>query len=412
MSARGHGRGRPAAIGLASQLLASLIAAVGAQAEPFVPDRDDAVLEVLPVHWTASVGSELRAARAAVASDPTDVDRVVDLAWKLIAWGQREGDPRPLGQAESLLAPFEGVEDPPVSILLIRATLRQNRHAFPEALADLERVLARDPRNAQAWLTRAVIEMVQGELASARRSCAAVLAVGPRLPALTCLAQVGSLTGRAERSLEILARAVDDEDAAVGAGEEPEWDREAELFAWTCLGEMAARLGRDREAEAFFDRAARIAPGDAYLLAARADLALDRGRPREVVRLLARATRRDGLLLRLVLAERSLGDPRAEVHTRELHARFEAARERGDRLHLGEEARFELEVRGDAEAALRLARENWALQREPRDARILLEAALAAGSPAEAEPVLAHLERTGLEDRRLARLAARIGEKS
>src|SRR2546422_7884202 len=40
-------------------------------------------------------------------------------------------------------------------------------------------------------------------------------------------------------------------------------------------------------------------------------------------------------------------------------------------------ARFNLYLLGNKEKALALARENWKLQREPRDARILLEAARA-----------------------------------
>lgn len=58
--------------------------------------------------------------------------------------------------------------------------------------------------------------------------------------------------------------------------------------------------------------------------------------------------------------------------------------------------------------ALALAADNWALQREPRDARILLEAALAVGDPAAAAPVLDWLRRHRLEDRQLAALARRF----
>ncbi len=58
--------------------------------------------------------------------------------------------------------------------------------------------------------------------------------------------------------------------------------------------------------------------------------------------------------------------------------------------------------------ALQLARENWAEQREPADARVLLEAALAAGEPAAAAPVQAWLADSGLESVALRALAARL----
>jgi len=46
-------------------------------------------------------------------------------------------------------------------------------------------------------------------------------------------------------------------------------------------------------------------------------------------------------------------------------------------LHRREEARFRLTLENDADAALGLARDNWAVQREPADLRILIEAARA-----------------------------------
>mgnify|MGYP007054666883 FL=1 len=70
----------------------------------------------------------------------------------------------------------------------------------------------------------------------------------------------------------------------------------------------------------------------------------------------------------------------------------------------GDEARFSLHLLEDAETALKLATSNWAVQKEPRDARILLEAAIAAKKPDAALPVLKFMEQTHLEDARLTPL--------
>ena len=79
---------------------------------------------------------------------------------------------------------------------------------------------------------------------------------------------------------------------------------------------------------------------------------------------------------------------------------------RGDSLHRREEARFSLHVLSEPQGeALRLAQENWAAHRERWDARIYLEAALAAGTPGEARPVLDWLRDNRVEDFRLAALA-------
>jgi hypothetical protein len=112
------------------------------------------------------------------------------------------------------------------------------------------------------------------------------------------------------------------------------------------------------------------------------------------------------------LAERRLGAAALGEHVALLQARFDAARRRGDSVHLREEARFTLHLLDRPGAALELARRNWASQREPADARLLLEAALAAADPAAARPVLDWLDRTGLEDARMAALARRLAEPS
>jgi hypothetical protein len=98
----------------------------------------------------------------------------------------------------------------------------------------------------------------------------------------------------------------------------------------------------------------------------------------------ANQTRNDNLLLRQALAEQQLPDARSAFaqHRQELADRFDAARRRGDSLHKREEARYLLTIESDAVRALRLTRENWQVQREAADLRILAEAARAAGDAA------------------------------
>ena len=74
------------------------------------------------------------------------------------------------------------------------------------------------------------------------------------------------------------------------------------------------------------------------------------------------------------------------------------------------EARFALRILDDKPRALRLALENWRLQKEPGDARLVLEAALAAEAPEEARPVLDWLAETGIEDVAIRSLGRRLEE--
>ena len=81
---------------------------------------------------------------------------------------------------------------------------------------------------------------------------------------------------------------------------------------------------------------------------------------------------------------------------------------RGDTTHEQEESRFSLQMLKQPGEALRLAQSNWRVQREPRDARVLLEAAVALRQPGEAQPVLDWMARTHIEDWYLQRLAGQL----
>jgi hypothetical protein len=171
---------------------------------------------------------------------------------------------------------------------------------------------------------------------------------------------------------------------------------------------MAWRLEDYAGADRLFNEALALRVDDNFLLAAYADFLLEQGRPKEVVALLKDWTRSDTLLLRLAQAEKQLGSADAAAHIQALGDRFAAANLRGERLHMGEEARYLLDLKGDSRAALAVALENWKEQREPRDALVVLEAAIAARDAKAAEPVLQWLEETRFEGERMRRAAAAL----
>jgi hypothetical protein len=120
--------------------------------------------------------------------------------------------------------------------------------------------------------------------------------------------------------------------------------------------------------------------------------------------------RADVLLLRLAIAAKAVDDPKRDALARELGARFDAARARGDTSHRKEESRYALALQGQPERALALARANYEQQRELADARILLEAALAARQRAAAQQVLQWMQASGVESPALRALAAKLQE--
>ena len=278
---------------------------------------------------------------------------------------------------------------------MLRATLRQRLHQFDGALADLATVLHRNPGNVQARRTRAAVLQVQGAYESAREDCRALKSLTAELVWTACLAGVTASTGRLDESYQQL-RATFDRHPGDRLG----------LRRWvlTSLAEMAARAGMISEAEAHFRAALTLGATDTYLLATYADFLLDSDRSPEVLPLLRDKTGADPLLLRYALPLQAQHSEELTGQVERLRDRFTASRLRGDRVHLREEARFMLHLLAAPEAALELARENWQVQKEPADVRILLEAALAARNVEAVETVRDWLKASRLEDVQLARL--------
>ena len=346
----------------------------------FVPLRDDAVLEKVE---RRTGNADHVARRAALAKEPSDPAVAAGVARAELDEAGRTSDPRHLGHAQAALAPWWSAGDAPAEVLYLRALIRQRRHDFVPALADLTRLVALRPEDAQAWLVLSVVQAVRGDYRAATQSCEALRPLVEPIIAATCAANVQSLSADPRAASLALS-------TALGAGQPP-----AELRGWvlSTQGEIAARAGDAKAAERHFRSAVASDPGDAYALGAYADFLLDQRRPAEAARLAKTLLAEDAMLLRLAIAQARQNDPAAKATGEELRGRFVAGHARGDFVHQREEARFELEVCNNAARALELAVTNWAVQKEEWDARILLASAQRAGKPAEGAEARAALAR-------------------
>ncbi len=368
-------------------------------AAPHIPRADGEVLERLPSKPNDPAMREIKDLRSALTRDPQNLELAIRLARRYFEQALAQGDPRYVGYAQAALKPWWDLPEPPTRVLVMRATLVQYRHDFSSALTDLARALERDPADTRAWSLRAVIHLVQAEYAESRRDCAKLAPLVEELTAIGCVAFIDGLTGRARASHDTLSRALARARDASPA---------QQLWVLIRLAELAWRLYDPQLAEQHFRRALALGITDGFLLAAYADFLLDYGRAQEVVTLLKDWTQADPLLLRLALAEQAVNAGAAREHQATLADRYAAARLRGDTTHEQEESRFSLQMLKQPAEALRLAQNNWRVQREPRDARVLLEAAVALRRPEAAQPVLDWMARTHVEDWYLQRLAAQL----
>lgn len=377
-------------------LAAMLLLPTAGNAEVFVPEAPDTVLLRVASSDDADV-EQLRALRAELAERPMDAALAVRFARSAITHARRTHDPRWYGYAEGALQPWQGAERMPPDIRVVRATLAQHDHRFDAAMNDLNQALQQAPKHLQGRLTRGVIHTVQARYAAAIEDCNVVRRFRLLL-GTACTATAMSLRGEADRALRALQTAI-----ALGGS-----DAEARRWALTVRAEIGWRLGAP-ETEAWF-RQALDAPGAEYdmqLQLGYADFLLHQGQARQALTI-ARAFEHsnDGLILslRARMALEKDGEGGIAEDRRHLMARLEAERARGGSRHFGTEAMAALHIEDQPERALWLAQRNWTTQKTPRDARLLLRAALASERPSAADPVREWRRRHGVQDQRIDRL--------
>lgn len=348
-----------------------------------VPDDDATVVATLRSTGNArspALVAALRANRGA----PDDAGLARAAARLLIAEGRAAGDSRLVGAALGVLLPV--MEPPEAETLYLAATARQYQHDFPGALDLLDRAVALDGRNLNAILTRATVKMVVGRLADARRDCDLLSALRADVGFL-CQATALIVTPQApqvgDRLTQIVAR----------PGLLPD-----EFMPWAIglVGEIAQLRGDDAAARTQFEAALARDSGDLRLRLLLADLLLRTEAASEVGPLLADAPATDGVLLRRALAARALGgsDASAEAAVAE---RVRINRDLGVDAHAREDGTYHLLIAGNAAEALGRAEVNWSLQHEIEDAQLLIDAAVAAGQPAKAVPVLTWMKAEGID---------------
>lgn len=365
--------------------------ASAAQTAPWVPTSDEVVLQKVPPTSDPRV-RQFDVLRAQLRKSPQDMEAALKLAHAYINYGRSTGDARFIGRALAVIDPWLKQSPTPVPVALLHATIKQNRHRFKDARAELQRIVQREPGNAQAWLTLATVAMVQGDLESANHDCVKLASTGGNFMGTVCSASLRALSGHNAQAMALLQLV-----------EDPGPKAPADIKSWVqgLMADVAVRMGDADLAEKHFKQALQWTPGDNFLLADYGDFLLEQGRPAEAARLVRPYSQSDTSFLRLVMAEKAQALPSAARDAKAMQARFAAMDARGSHVYRREEAGFVLHVLNQPDKALKLAQQNWKVQRAPKDVLVYLQAAQAAGKTDAAMPAVRFVERTGLDDARL-----------
>lgn len=376
---------------LAAVSIVLLAAGAAARAEPIVPRDDAEVIEQLPA--AGSARGETQRLRRELALHPDDAVLAASLARRYLDLARTQGDPRFAGLALAALRRWGDADTAPPPVLLLQATLDQHLHDFDAAAARLGRLLHRQPRDAQAWLTLATVRRVQGRYAESDAACRGLAGSGAALHAEACAAENEGLRGRfdsARRSLQRLA-------------ETPRLDGATRAWLLTTRAELEQRSGDAAAADAAW-RAASQAGSDGYAALGQADFLIAQGRDDAALAALAGQPSSDAVVLRRAIVAARRGGPAAPDTLRDLRERLALAAQRPDvaATHGRELAMAALWIDGDAARAVALARGNLERQREPVDLLLLAQAAQRSGAGPARDELRRLAAAQGLVDRRLA----------
>jgi tetratricopeptide (TPR) repeat protein len=356
-------------------------------ATPFRPADPGFVIAVLP--GGASRPRDRFAGQ--LAESRLDASVAARLAEDLLEQARTTLQPQLYGRAEKVLAPWIARPGAPGALLLMQADILQQRHEFQQAVELLDRVIAEDSRTVRARLMRANTYIVTGQFERARTDCAWLLGSGDAWTGTVCLTEVLGATGQLDRAQALLDRLLVNDGSTLSH----------EVLAWTLevRADLAMRSGSLHDAERCLTRAVALTPSSDYLRLALADVLMAEGHAHEATIFLNTARPSAGALLRRVeVLGESPPSREYQESLAELRERLAVSKQRGERTHLREEARLAFDLFKDPAEALSLALDNFTVQKETEDIRILARAAMATRNRAAISQLQQWIQHTGYRD--------------
>jgi tetratricopeptide (TPR) repeat protein len=288
------------------------------------------------------------------------------------------------GRANALLKPLLLESPNDVELQFYLATILQHYHQFEQAQKLLSQIVKLQENNVSAWLMKANIHMVQGDLAEAKNACLKLLGKVSLVVSSICALEVNAEQGQIEQSYKQLKHIVN------FAGDMPTAQK---VWVKQILADLAQRQQLSKSAiEHLSNFPLKQAPvsylvlwADIHLSQQQENIVLDNLAP--IV--LASDSFDDALLLRLALAEQIVNAKSSlankvlkNVWKKRLSQRIEIRLQRNDTAHAADIARYYLDIQPNPLKALHWAKINWQQAKLDSD-KHLLERAMTAQTVTE-----------------------------
>jgi tetratricopeptide (TPR) repeat protein len=352
----------------------------------FRPTSDDEVIEVFA---------------AKTKSQPRTIDDAVAQAKVALESSRELQDPRYLGRARALLQPWWGKAGATQELLVLQATIEQSLHLFVDARKTLAKLANLYPENLQSRLTLASLDRLAGSYTSALVSCKEVISAAvsnnEKLYGELCAADIQCHLSNT--SLPFRALLMTMNRARVNK----------QLLSWglSLLAECEERAGEPAKALDAYRSSVAIAT-DNYTIVSYADALLRAKQPELAMQVLSTLPKSDSVLLRLAHAMRMKDIAQWKMIHSDIMNRFAESAVRGDEVtqHARERAYAALWLSDDFKEATAQASLNIETQKEIIDWVLLFEAFERANDKTALKRYSLLLQRTNLQDSRLARWIA------
>lgn len=303
----------------------------------------------------------------------------------------RENNARAYGHTLQLLEQWPAAQPMPDTARLIKAAVLQHSHHFDEAATELALIPAHSTARRTAAQMLAQISLTAGHYDSAGKACEELRGLGAMLLALNCQTQLRGLTGDGEHALQQLRALLAQDSLAPGMRLE---------FLLTAA-DIANRLDRNNVAEQYYQSALLLAPDNHYLLINYSGWLLRENKPEAVIALLANRFDPENdfeQLMLYALALRESGQQgEFDIYAQGLHTALSAMHQRGDERPHKLIAQQALYIANDYGVAVKAAKANWQLQKEPSDLLLLVKAGNAAQDSEALQMARSWLAETGTE---------------
>lgn len=377
----------------------------------FLPAPASVVLPV-SVHAASGAQQSLRSLDKAWRAQPRDLSTALAYARAVFTLGLNEGDLRWYGSAKAALAPWWTAQDLPAEAFFLRGLVKQGFHDFNAGLQDIDRAIALTPERAELWSWRFALHLLLADMRAAQQDTEEMARrFGPEEGQIY-RAVLGYRTGQAPAAVQVLSRAI---------RLAPYQDASSQDWLGFHLGEAHRVAGQPARAAAVWTERLQVSPQSHLIRLSLADLHNQQGQYRQAKdtatgRLTSKNRAQasqftaltDALLMQALLASRGLKEADEALLAGQLAARLQTQSLRQEALIERPKLIYQIAYGQDLKAGLALSIENWQLQKEPPDAVLFVQAALAVGQARAAEPVLSWAQQTAYTDPQLAPLLAQL----